>query len=162
MSEETTETTTDDQATGQTTETPVTEAEATETDQTTETPNAEAKKYRLKLREAEARLEKLQATVSAYQTREIETLAGEAGMQSPTDLWTQESSIEAFLSEDGAIDPEAVQSAVSTLLEARPHWKSQKAIALPGKPTGKLVPGHSSEDPDDAKGASWGDVLRRS
>ena len=73
---------------------------------------AEAAKYRRRLRETEAERDALAARVEALQRAEVERVAADT-LARPEALWAAGTDLAALLTEDGAVDPEAVAQAVT-------------------------------------------------
>jgi hypothetical protein len=93
----------------------------------------EAKRYRLQLREAEARVAERDGIISALRARlddvdrvEVERMAEQRGMVAPADLWTM-TGLADLRADDGTLDVEKIRSSVDALLKERPHWKRPAA-----------------------------------
>jgi len=98
--------------------------EATES-QEAPTGNSEAKKYRLRLREAEARLEALTDRLNAFQREDVLRRAGEH-LDAPDDIFTVGGhALEDFLDEAGEVDPNKVKEAAQSIVESRPGLASR-------------------------------------
>lgn len=83
----------------------------------------EAAKYRTQLRSAEARAAELESRLASYQARELDRLAS-TRMSNPGDLLVLSgTSLADYVTEDGEIDAERVQSAIEKVLESRPGMR---------------------------------------
>ncbi len=124
-----------------TTETEQTEGTEPEVDE--EQPSKagrDAARYRVRAREAEGRAEALEATVTAYQRREVERLVAER-VQDVEDYWKIGGlDLGDLLGEDGTVDADAVERSVSDLLERKPHLASRR-------PSGNVEQGARTDDP---------------
>lgn len=104
-----------------------TRAEATseERDESGKFLSREAANYRHRLRETEAERDELRTRLENYERREVERLAGSAGLQVPGDVWTFGAELQNLRGEDGAIDPETVSGLVAEIVKNRPGLRSQ-------------------------------------
>jgi len=90
----------------------------------------EAASYRRRLRETEAERDQLRERLDRFQTAEVERLAGDAGLQVASDVWTFGATLDTLRGEDGAVDAEAVSGLVGEIVRNRP--------GLQARPTGDL------------------------
>jgi len=88
-----------------------------EDDNDDEHPAAEAKRYRLRLREAEATRDQLAAQVEAMQRAEAERIAAATVIQ-PASIWAAGTTVADVLDDDGNVDPEKVKAATITAAES--------------------------------------------
>lgn len=112
--------------------------------------NSEAAKYRTRLRAIETSLTEATARIAAYQRADV--LRAATGLAQPQDLFDIGGhSLDAFLTEEGSVDTEAVAATVAMLLELRPglangaripvgpkypHWgQGAQTGASPGRST---------------------------
>lgn len=94
--------------------------------------NSEAARYRTQLRAAETALEAANEKIAAYQRSDV--LRAASDLAQPVDLLEVGGhDLAAFITEEGAIDAEAVASAVAALLQTRPGLA--KNYRRPGSPT---------------------------
>jgi hypothetical protein len=70
-------------------------------------------------------------------------------MAAPADLWTAGVTLDDLLTDEGDLDPDKLDAAVSTVLAERPHW---------GKPTTPSFDGGIRTSAPT--GNTWGDLLR--
>jgi hypothetical protein len=96
----------------------------------------EAAGYRRRLRETETERDQLRAQLDRHQTVEVERLAGNAGLQVPSDVWQFGASLDTLRGEDGGIDHEAVSGLVGEIVKDRP--------GLQARPVGDLGIGKGS------------------
>ncbi|BBX69412.1 hypothetical protein [Mycolicibacterium psychrotolerans] len=117
-----------------------------------ESPGSKEARYRIRAREAETALAEAQSRIEAMNRRELERLAGEAGLSHPTDLLTLSANeISDYLTEDGEIDPEKVAADVEAILTERPGLKKARRYVDPTQGLGGKVP--------MPKKPSWGSLL---
>jgi hypothetical protein len=90
----------------------------------------EAASYRRRLRETETERDQLRTQLDRLQTAEVERLAGNAGLQVPTDVWTFGAELDHLRLEDGSIDHDTVNELAASILKDRP--------GLQARPTGDL------------------------
>lgn len=82
--------------------------------------NSEAAGYRVKLRDAEARLEAAETRVTGLLRKEIETHAAKT-LSVGADLFDLSGTeVSVYLAEDGSVDLDAIDEAVRALLATRP------------------------------------------
>lgn len=113
-------------------EAPVSDAEGNEVESPTEAPvdaqeddtkkgNSEAAKWRVRLRESEAKVATLEARVNDMHAAEVSRLAtGPGKLHDGGDLLLT-TQLADLLDDEGGIDPDKVTEAVSTLAEKKPH-----------------------------------------
>jgi hypothetical protein len=86
-----------------------------------------------KLREQEAKTEKLTQRIAAMERTEVERMvSGPDGLASADDFWTTGIALEVLRDEDGALDHEKVQEARDRILAERPHWRHRAAPSFDG------------------------------
>ena len=85
----------------------------------------EAASYRRRLRETESERDGFRERLEGYERDHVETIAGNAGLQVPGDVWTFGATLDTLRGEDGAIDPEAVSGLVAEIVKDRPGLKAQ-------------------------------------
>jgi hypothetical protein len=73
--------------------------------------------YRRRLREVESERDSLRAQLDALQTQEVERLAGAAGLQVASDVWTFGATLDTLRNDAGAIDSDTVTTMVSDILK---------------------------------------------
>jgi hypothetical protein len=72
----------------------------------------EAASYRRRLRETEGERDDLRGRLEGYEREHVERIAGDAGLQVPSDVWTFGASLDTLRGDDGAIDSDAVNGLV--------------------------------------------------
>lgn len=115
----------------------------------------EAAKYRRRLRETEAKLDKMTERVAAYDRREAERIAAQH-LADGADIWRDGATVDSLLGDDGGIDAEKVIELVKATATAHPHWQRrgpQKKVQR-----GPLLSGASSADNQSTP--SWSRLLR--
>ena len=98
--------------------------DATEPDDTSRNANKEAARYRRQLREAEAERDQLRTQLDAVRRAEVDRLIAAQGVQ-PAAVWAHGATLEALLRDDGTVDPQRVDAAVTATRDAfgiRPGW----------------------------------------
>jgi hypothetical protein len=83
----------------------------------------EAAGYRRRLREAESERDALREQVDARDRADAERLASKA-MASGADLWVAGVELASLRDEDGALDPQRVESAAAEVIKSHPHRKA--------------------------------------
>lgn len=112
---------------------------------------AEAKKYRHKLREAEAALEAANNRVETLQTAEVERLATEQGLVKPATIWLSGMTLETVRDQDGNIDPDL----------AREHIRAaQENLGLGINPTPQPNPAQFAEGIGHDPADDWQDSFK--
>lgn len=86
-------------------------------DQGDDGPGREAKKYRLRLREAEGRVAELESRVEAMQRAEVDRIATTQGIK-PAALWAAGTNLPDLLTETGTVDTDAVDAAIKAASES--------------------------------------------
>lgn len=114
--------------------------------------NPEAARYRRQLRDTEAERDALVERIERMQTTEVTSRVADRLAQ-PTDLFAFGLTLADVLGDDGEVDPERVDTAVSDLLASRPGLGKGAPQAFPD-----LGGGRRGTSPP--AGASWADVLR--
>jgi len=113
---------------------------------------AEAQGLRGRLRDTEAERDGLAERVAAFQRAEVVRLAtGKDQMADGSDLFRAGVDQATLLGDDGSVDPERVQAAVTDVLTARPHWRHRTSP--------KADHSQGGGSPADDGGPSWSDVL---
>ena len=108
----------------------------------------EAKRYRTRLREAEAQVAERDGVIAALRSRlddvdraEVERHAEARGMVKADDLWTV-AALADLRGEDGTLDEAKVTARVDEVLRDRPHWR-RPSVDLGAGPRG----GHGPREP---------------
>ncbi|MBF6233955.1 hypothetical protein [Nocardia farcinica] len=115
-----------------------------------EPPAREAAKYRRRLRETETERDALAARVEALQRAEVERIAS-AGQVKPAALWASGAELAGLVREDGTVDPDKVDQALTA---------ARESLGIP-EPRGRLVvprEGHNSR-PSSSR-SSMASVIR--
>jgi hypothetical protein len=139
---------------------PNAETEATGTPEVSTEPETEttvgneAAKYRHKLRATEAERDALATRLEGLQRGEIQRLAGDR-IVDPADLWRDGATVAELLDDTGDVSGDKVDTLVSGLLEAHPHWAPQTKTV---KPLGNLRSGATAQP--EPKQTSWSAALR--
>lgn len=98
-----------------------------------EQPNEEAKRYRLRLREAEQQRDALAQRVEAMQRSEVETLAAEH-LNVPSALWKADGvELASLLTDDGAVDADKVREAALAARESLGLERRSLGLRTPGE-----------------------------
>lgn len=135
-----------DTTTEQTVDQETTEQPETKPEEHSNKAAAEAKKYRHRLREAEAALEAANNRVETLQTAEVERLATEQGLVKPATIWLSGMTLETVRDQDGNIDPDL----------AREHiLAAQENLGLGINPTPQPNPAQYAENITYDRGADW-------
>lgn len=114
-----------------------------------ESPNAEAARYRVRLRESEARCDQLVERLTPYLRREVEAAIADV-LDVPGDLWEVGNiDLADLYSEDGTLKTNDALGAAAALADQRPRLAKPK----PPKAWGQ----YSAESPGES---SWGAVIR--
>jgi hypothetical protein len=106
--------------------------------------NAEAAKWRRRLRETQAELEKTAAQLDAVHRQQVELMLADTGVK-PAAVWTV-TDVAELLGDDGAIDTEKVTAAVET---------ARERFGIPKRATGNHVPGVGNQPSVLPKGDTW-------
>lgn len=133
---------------------------ASDTDTDTAETNAdgselarEARKWRKQYQSSKTENEALTATVGALQ-RQLVDQAITHRIADTSDFWTQVS-IADLLAEDGTLDPALIETKVTEVLAAKPHWTKRAPAAAPTSGVGTgIIEG------DEPK-RSWTQLLSR-
>lgn len=117
--------------------------------------NEEAKKYRLRLRDAEAERDRLAEQLINHQHSDLARIAGEdfdgRGLYDPDDLLRYSGkNVADYVTDDGLVDSEAVTTDLRALAEQRPHLFEDR---LPR--SGPYVPDQGLEDTGMKPSRSW-------
>lgn len=112
---------------------------------------AEAKKYRHRLREAEAALEAANNRVDVLQTAEVERLAKEHGIAKPSSIWLSGMTLDGVRDQHGNIDH---HEAVNQIRAAEESLGLANNAPVPPNPAQIAQP----SDIDDGHG--WNDSFR--
>jgi hypothetical protein len=107
-------------------------------------PNSEAARYRVQLREAEAKRDTLTERLTGYQRRECEAAVADL-LDVPGDLWeVGQADVGVFYNDDGTVNADDLRAAAAALIEQRPRLgkpvvtqRWQNAGQHTGKPPGK-------------------------
>jgi hypothetical protein len=91
---------------------------------TAESTSREAARYRTRLRQVEAERDRLQGTLDAIQTAEVERIARGAGLSVAGDVWSFGASLDTLRGADGSIDQANVEGTVQAILKDRPGLKA--------------------------------------
>lgn len=114
--------------------------------------NKEAARYRVKLRETEAKLEAAEARVTTLMKRAAESHVADK-LSVPSDLWdVGKANIADLLDDNGDLDTDALDDLVGEMLSARPglgpvRWGDVGVSGQRGS--------------DDSSSPSWADALKR-
>jgi hypothetical protein len=126
--------------------------DAPEPTDTPETPArgtaAEAKRYRLKLREAEAERDKFRALVEQHTRADVERAVAEmpSTLADSADLWQAGVKLEDLLDDEHGIDAAKLDAAVAHVIAEHPTWaKTKRVVDLGQGPRGEPV-GRTSID----------------
>jgi hypothetical protein len=109
---------------------------------------AEAKKYRLKLREAEAERDKFRALVEQHTRADVERAVAEmpSTLADSADLWQAGVKLEDLLDDEHGIDAAKLDAAVAHVIAEHPTWaKTKRVVDLGQGPRGEPV-GRTSID----------------
>jgi hypothetical protein len=79
----------------------------------------EAASYRRRLRETESERDGLRERLEGYERADVERVAGDAGLQVASDVWTFGATLDTLRDEDGAIDHDAVHDLVKEIVKDR-------------------------------------------
>jgi hypothetical protein len=90
----------------------------------------EAKRYRLRLRDAEQERATLQGRVDRHDRAAVERVAGER-LAAAEDVWLVHD-VADFRGEDGSLDENAVRERATELAEQRPHWRKPAGPGFDG------------------------------
>lgn len=116
----------------------------------------EAASWRRKFREAESQIETLRQRDESGARREIERLAGDL-LARPDDLLLAVN-LDDLRADDGLLDADKAQAAITKVLEDRPHWRK------PEPPPVEAAPGHpdvhAGPRPPEPTPLSFGQALR--
>jgi hypothetical protein len=122
----------------------------------------EAAGYRTRLRETEAERDRLAEQVAGFRRAEVERIATtpaddlKHGLRSPDDLWRYtEDEVDAYLTEDGEVDPDKVRTTVATVLAERPYLSAVPAGPRPDPSQGATDHAGPRTNPN-----GWGDLLK--
>jgi hypothetical protein len=85
----------------------------------------EAASYRRRLRETEGERDQLHERLEGYERADVERVAGDAGLQVPSDVWTFGATLATLRREDGGIDHEAVNDLAKEIGKDRPGLQVQ-------------------------------------
>ena len=133
-------------------QTPATEPEVVE-----QQPNQEAAKWRRQLREAEAERDTLRGRVEAMQRSEIERLAS-GRLAKPESLWAAGAQLADLLDEQGSVDPEKVEEAVTSAVDSL--GLEQVPSHLRPESRGAYVPSEGRDTGRPSASADWQKLLQ--
>jgi division protein CdvB (Snf7/Vps24/ESCRT-III family) len=85
-----------------------------EDDDTSRKASAEAKRYRLRLRETEAKLEAATARLESLERAEVERIAAELGLVKPQAIWAAGLDLNTLHDDEGNIDTELAHELVKS------------------------------------------------
>jgi hypothetical protein len=85
----------------------------------------EAASYRRRLRETEGERDSLRERLEGYERADVERVAGDAGLQVPSDVWTFGATLDTLRGENGGIDHDAVHDLVKEIVKDRPGLQAQ-------------------------------------
>lgn len=117
----------------------------------------EAASYRTRLRDVEARLEAATGQLTRLRRAAIEQAAtGPGRLRDGADLWAAGITVDELVDDDGNVDRDLLDQAVTKVRTDRPHWAAPQPT--PQRPREKLTPGASPAD--DGRPTTWADVLK--
>lgn len=130
-----------------------------DTESKSSNPNREAAAYRVKLREAEGKLQsaeerfaEMQGRLAELQRAEVERIAGETLSQGSDLLGISGHELSAYLTEGGGVDAAKVAEAAAELLSTRPGLRKTSPAFDPTQGSGGNASGKSQP--------GWGDLLK--
>lgn len=85
----------------------------------------EAARYRRRLRDTEAEVDRLRQVVDGHNRQTVERLAADR-LTDPQDLWTAGVDLEQLVGDDGNVDPDTVAATIDEVLEGKPHWRKAR------------------------------------
>lgn len=116
----------------------------------------EAKKYRLKLRDAETQLGAVTERLNLLMRAEVERIAA-AHLADGADIWRDGAELAALLDADGNIDPDKVTNVAKQQCDSHPHWRRR---SVPAGPPASTVTSDGKIGDNPAETFTWGDVLK--